>query len=295
MCASTVSVLADVSPSRISTMARVNDTLYIGAYDYNQITGDSNTRVVIYDLTTGMPVGAAIPFSSRPTIWPGEDEVWATDFGAGSIWRLRPGMSPEQVVSERPRPGAVISEGDYVYWNESAPPDPDQTVVKRQLIASGDVEDVTACETAEDLHIIGDDIYCAEFYGDVKRAPKAGGATVTIPSPGNYPLASMARDGSDLFFVTLKPGAEIFHVPTPDGPAELVMELTQLGRFTGIAATPDFIYLVGDPGVLRIHRTTNVLEEIYDGVCERDPLIWNDRLVFVKSDSQVLWCVDSAP
>lgn len=249
MCASTASVLADIEPSRVKGIARADDTLYVVAYDHDDTTGDSNMRVLAYDLNTGMPVGTPIPFSSMPTLWPGDGEVWVTVSEVGSIWRLGPDTSPEEVVSGRPYPGAVVAEGGYVYW-------------------------------AEGVHI--------------NRAPKAGGTAVTMTLP-TYPIDLMTREGDDLFYVTNTIGAEIYRVPTPSGPAELVMKMMNLARYTGIAATVESIFLISQIGVQRIDCMTNALENRYVSVaCAGDPVIWNNKLVFMKLDSRVVWCVDDS-
>jgi hypothetical protein len=286
-------VLVDVAPSRISNIARVGDTLYIGAYDHDYVTGDSNTRLLTYDLITGMPATDPIAFQSRPALWSGVGEAWMTDYEAGSIWRLRAGMSPEEIVTGRPRPGAVVAEGGYLYWSESVPPSTQQEVIKRRLITGGAVEPVTSCDSAMDLVVVGNDIYCAEILGGVvKRAPKAGGVATSIP-PSTYPIASMTGDGNDLYFVTLKPTAEVYRVPIPNGPAALVHEMTTPARYAGIAVSPTYVFITGDGGVRRIHRATSALSTSYGASpCVQDPVLWNNQLVFVKSDSQVLRCVD---
>jgi hypothetical protein len=290
-CAATASILVDVAPSRVGQIARVGDTLYVAAYDYDN--ADLNPRVLAYDLTTGTP--SASPFfltQIRPQLWPGDGEVWVSDYSAGSIWRLRPGMNPEEVVTARPKPGAVTAEGGYVYWGETEPPSNEQSVIRRRLITGGAVETVTTCN-AIDLVVVGDDLYCADFLHGIKRAPKSGGNAVSISSPSSYPIPSFTRDGNDLFFVTLKPTAEIYRLPIPNGPASLVTELTTPSRYSGIAASSQFIYLTGDGGVRRIHRPTNLLETSYSGtLCAEDPVLWNGQIVFVKKDAQVLRCVD---
>lgn len=294
MCASTASVLADIAPSRVREIGRADDTLYVLAYDHDDTTGDSNRRVLTYDLNTGMPVGTPIPFSSMPRLWPGNGEVWVTESAAGSIWRLRPDASPEEVVSGRPYPGAVVAEGGYVYWSESIAPNSLQLVVKRRLIAGGDVEPVMDCLRAEFLYVIGDNIYCAHSL-DIHRAPKTGGTAVLVGSLPYYPIDLMARDGDDLFPATGTYGLEIFHVPTPSGPAELVMDVMNMALYTGIAATPESIFLISQIGVQRIDRATNALENRYVSVaCAGDPVIWNNKLVFMKLDSRVVWCVDDS-
>jgi hypothetical protein len=102
----------------------------------------------------------------------------------------------------------------------------------------------------------------------------------------------MVRDGNDLYFLAPKPTAEVYRVTTPNGPETLIKEMTEVSRYEGIALSPTYIFLVGDYGVRRIHRTTNVVETSYAGVAGADPVLWNNEIIFVKKDSQVIRCVD---
>ncbi len=293
MCSSTASLLVDVAPSRISNIVRVGDTLYIGTYELDENTqNDTNARLLTYNLTTGMPAASPMAFQSRPYLSGGDGEAWASDFASGTIWRLQASASPTAIVTGRPNPGAVVAEGGYVYWAEAVPPSQQETVIKRRLVAGGTVEPVTTCDNPRDLSIIGNDIYVGDFFqGVISRAPKTGGTAVPITSNG-YPLMSMVRDGNDLYFVTLKPTAEIYRVSTPNGPATLVKEMTDVGRFEGIALSPTYIFVAGDYGVRRIRRTTNVMEPIYTGGCGEDPVLRNNEIIVVKKDSEVIRCVD---
>jgi hypothetical protein len=73
------------------------------------------------------------------------------------------------------------------------------------------------------------------------------------------------------------------------------MKMMNMALYTGIAATPESIFLISQIGVQRIDRATNALENHYVSVaCAGDPVIWNNKLVFMKLDSRVVWCVDDS-
>jgi sugar lactone lactonase YvrE len=244
--------------------------------------------VLAIDLSTGLPIGSPHATEAVMFLHSAEGVVYGADPRGGVVWRFEPTMEPVPIVTDRVQPRTVTADTTHVYWAEQS------GSVFRIMLAGGVVEPVTTCTDARYLAVDDSHLYCARFLdGNVVRAPKSGGTAVAI-APNGYPIVSMIPDGDTLFIATLKPRPQLFRVPMPDGPSQLVKELLVSGRYEGLAVTSDYFYMTdSDGGVRRIHRVTNEDDRIHVGAfAVRDPVIHGGQLYFAKNDSFVMHCVD---
>jgi hypothetical protein len=298
-CRTAPTILVDVSPRRLSNIARADHLLYLSAFALDGSGQVTSSSVETIDLATGQPSGAPLAITGAAGVYAAGGDVYAPEFrAAGTIWQLHPGSAPVAVITGRPFVRAVTADAGYLYWSEEDAVGTD--VVRRRLITDGPIEPVMTCNDARRLVVVGDNLYCASFSGNLLRAPKTGGTATGIPYVNNYPIVSMIDDGGVLFFVNLFNNPELYRVPLPDGPAKLLKRLPTLGRYVGLTASPEFFYTVDEnAGIRRIARVGLAVELIYDAPnADQDPVLWNDQLYFVAStptssgDPLVLHCVD---
>jgi hypothetical protein len=300
-CTTAPTILLDVSPRRIGNLAFAGNVLYVSAYQVDGQSNVTNAVVLAIDPITGAEVAAPLAMAGAPLVWSAGD-VYASDLGAGTIWRLHPGDAPVAVVTGRLSPMAVTTDGAYLYWSEKNQTFGMKDLVQRRLIAGGPVELVMTCDGARSLIVVGDELYCAAFVDGVLHGPKVGPGTDTpasIPFDG-YPLSSMTLDGNVLYLVNAFNNPRLFRIPLPTGPAVLVDELPILGRYSGLAMSSDTFYTIEqDSGLRRIDRATLAHHLIPDTTFSNGvPALWNNQLFFERSTPTssgqplVLHCVD---
>lgn len=290
-------MLVDASPRRITNIAAAGSVLYFAAYTSNNGT-ISNAEVLAVDIATGAPVGTPLSTTGAPAVWAVGNDVYASDYSAsGTIWKLQAPAAPVAVVTGRNKPGAVTADATHVYWAEEVG---SSTVVRRKAFANSTVEDVMTCASPRRLIVDATDLYCAPLQSSVLRAPKSGGQTVTIPVGSGYAVSSMVQDGTNLYVVNVYNYPQLWRVPMPDGPASLVKQVPEIGRYEGLAISPTYFYTVdSNYGVRRIHRTSLDVDRIYNALfVTRAPLLANGRLYFLANNPQlagpnyVMHCVD---
>lgn len=288
-CTTTPTMLIDVTPRQISNMARTGHVLYIAAQQVDPLTNMvSNGAVLSVDLMTGMELDA--PFAlDRPTVWSAGGEVFASDASAtGTIWHMHPGAAPAAVVTGRPYPLVVTTDGTYIYWSETQG---QTSVVQRQPLAGGAIQTVIAsCPNARNLIVAGDLLYCNTFFNSPMYAPKDGSAAAMSITGYTtaYPIVTLIHDGTSLYFANLYNNPQLWAIPLPTGPMVKIQESATIGRYLGLAASPDYLYTVGSQGVARVRRDTYESTVIHSSVLDgSDPVLWNGQLYFAEQNPQV--------
>jgi hypothetical protein len=309
-CTSGPTTLVDTSPRRITMIANVGNVLYVAAYDPS-VTTDG--EVLALDPATGAAVASPLMLSTSGAVWGASDAAYATEGTTnGSIWRLVPGLNPVELITGRPTPTVVTSDGAYVYWSEKNPTANQPELIKRRAIAGGAIEQVmTGCALPYRIVVDATDLYCVEFQsGTVLRAPKDGSAgATTVPYSGTigggYPVATLIQDGASLYLANFYNNPQIWGATKPSGPFTLIKQNPDIGRYLGLAATPQHFYASNAEGMIdQVDRTTHslvpiqIMNNVDHGAPSGDPIIWNGQLYVVADNYTqagnrlVLHCID---
>ena len=282
-CPSAPTILVDVDPRRIDTMANVANVLYVSAHNPSNA---SDNVVLTLDAGTGASLASPLVPAASVAVWPGPDAAYAAEGRAnGSIWRLVPGHAPVELITGRASPGVVTSDGTYVYWSEGS-------TVERRLIAGGSIEPVmTGCTMPSRLVVDASELYCLEFQnGDVKHVAKDGSGTVITLATDGYPAVTLVEDATNLYVANMYNNPRVFSGPKPSGPLGIVTQSPDLGRYLGLAVAPYHFYVANQEGyVEEINRAThavhkiNILNNTTYGSPSLDPILWNDQLLVAAS------------
>lgn len=285
-CAGGATTLLDVTPKQLASIKRAGDVLYASAYLYEAMTV-SERVVIAVDLATGQTIGTPHATNAAVALYASGDAVYGPEYiENGTIWRFRPGMAPEALVTQRPYPGPVAADESYVYWVEAT--SGANVTVKRRLIAGGPIEDVMTCTDVYELLLDGASLYCVGGSG-VTWGLKAGGSIPQgISIPSTYPIFTALIDSGVLYFVNIAVFPELYAVNLFGSSAALVRRESESGRYTGLEASGDYYYTVDMyRGIRRIHRSDLMTELIVPSVIvSGDPVLWNDQLYYMQGNLQ---------
>ncbi|HEX4455510.1 MAG TPA: hypothetical protein VH143_31840 [Kofleriaceae bacterium] len=285
-CTTAPTVLFDATPNTAGNIAIASDVLYVGVFE------GSAGMIVSIDPSTGEQVDPPFATPGQPWLWSDGTDVIATTGTA--IWRLHPGAAPSELVSGRTAPFLAIDDSQYLYWTEEGS-------VWREAIAGGSATSVLSCTDPTTLDTDATNVYCAGINSSIAVGAKDGTGTPTgVDCPLIYPVASMVRDGSELYALDLYPMWRVWSAPTPTGPCTVFDQSTAYGRAEGLAATSDTFYVVDSfAGVWTIDRTTMAATAIYSEVGLGDnPIAWHGQLFFeapnpnVAGQTYVMRCID---
>ncbi|MBA3464382.1 MAG: hypothetical protein H0T46_30805 [Deltaproteobacteria bacterium] len=297
-CAAGATIALDVSPLKITTMARSGSTLYVSTYDPANF---GQGTLYTFDLTTHTQTAA--PFVTTGILQVGESpgDVFAAEPSAGRIWQLHPGAAPQVLVSDRVDPWVPVADSTHVYWAELTPTSSGRQVV-RSAIAGGPVEPLMACQ-AYQLAIVGQHIYCAGQNGVRRHRTDGTGATEFISYAGISVVFALAAAGTDAVFAPFGAGSTLFRVDSTTTAATAITPISG-PRNSDVATSSDYFYLLDlTSAVRRIHRTTAQEELVYSSgggrpVPQQWVVLWNEHLYFDAQDSQLggtsylMHCVD---
>jgi len=283
-CAGGATTLLDVTPKQLASIKRAGDVLYASAYLYDSMTVSAPV-VYAVDLMTGQTIGMPHATNAAVALYASGDAVYGPEYiENGTIWRFRPGMAPEALVTQRPYPGPVAADESYVYWVEATSGAND--AVKRRLIAGGPIENIMTCTDVYELLLDGASLYCVGFTG-ITWGLKAGGSIPQgISMPSTYPIFTALIDSGVLYYVDFGVYPELYAVNLFGSSAALVKREPEIGRCNGLETSRDYYYTVDvSRGIRRIHRGDLTTELIVPSfIVAGDPVLWNDQLYYMQGN-----------
>ena len=296
-CTTAPSMLLDVSPSRISTIALAGGVLYASSVDYNFSGSVMAGHIIAVDLASGNKSTVMDVTGAGATVWPAaEGWVYFTvGTSPGAIYRVRPGVAPSLVIGNLTSPGFVTADATNVYWSQQ---DSSTTtaIYTRALCGGPTTTLIPSCAHAQALVVDDQYLYCGEFTPttSIWRVAKDGSSMATVIGGATYGWTSLIRVGNQLYGVDVGE-TTVFNTPTPNGPTATFAAGGFIGRFTGMAASDGYFYIddSSSDGVYRVNRNTKTITHIVSNmIAEYSPVVWNGQLFFPVADSYVMHCID---
>lgn len=278
--------------SDFANMARVGNTLYVSTYEIanNGSPYVAAGRIVAVDLTTG-DAANLLPATLSYSVWGANGAAYAVeDAASATIWRIQPGTAPVALLTSIPYPRVATADATHVYWSERL--DSTTDVIKRRALGGGTSETIMNCATAWSLAVDDTYVYCAEFGQNLYRALKTGGDRTPIAG-STYPYTAMIGCAGTLY-TTNAGEQQVYAVPTPTGPASSFATVTGIGRFYGVTATQQHLYVTTlGPTMYKISRAdASYVPLTATADSESNPLVWNGQLLYLARDIGVQRCVD---